>query len=172
METVRYWRKRKGWTQSDLAEEAGLTLETVSNVEIGRHEPRPSTLRKLARALGVEVADLFLEPDSLKAAAPQSLQERLQALSPAAVRRLLRGREEWAVGTVLEERAVANRLEVSREELVDLLVQAEPQEARRLLVGTDEDEDDGTLVYLEILREGNIDDAEKWRRLSAFREVA
>ena len=70
MDTLRQWRRRKGWTQADLAREAGVHLETVSGIETGNHEPRPSTLQKLAGALGVEVEELF---DSPKARAPTSL---------------------------------------------------------------------------------------------------
>ncbi|MDQ3923304.1 MAG: hypothetical protein M3309_05180, partial [Actinomycetota bacterium] len=44
--------------------------------ESGRHQARPSTLRKLADALGVEVEDLFREPEAPKAPAPpRSLDE-------------------------------------------------------------------------------------------------
>lgn len=52
-------RIRKGWSQGDLGREAGVRADTVSSLERGKHEPRPSTLRKLADALGVEVEDLF-----------------------------------------------------------------------------------------------------------------
>ena len=56
-------RIRRGWSQGDLGREAGVRSDTVSSIERGRHAPRPSTLRKLAEALGVEVADLFREPE-------------------------------------------------------------------------------------------------------------
>ena len=50
-------RIRKGWTQENLGKEAGVRTDTVSSIERGKHKPRPSTLRKLADALGVEVTD-------------------------------------------------------------------------------------------------------------------
>ena len=62
MDAVKEIRRRKGWSQKDLAEESGVGQDTISGIESGRHEPRPSTLRKLADALGVEVADFFREP--------------------------------------------------------------------------------------------------------------
>jgi transcriptional regulator with XRE-family HTH domain len=55
-------RTLKGWSQRDLAEESGTNVDTISGIERGQHEPRPSTLRKLAAALGVQVRDLFEEP--------------------------------------------------------------------------------------------------------------
>ncbi len=62
MDAVKKIRRRKGWSQKDLAEESGVGQDTISGIESGRHEPRPSTLRKLADALNVEVADFFREP--------------------------------------------------------------------------------------------------------------
>jgi transcriptional regulator with XRE-family HTH domain len=62
VDAVKEIRRRKGWSQKDLAEESGVGQDTISGIESGRHEPRPSTLRKLADALDVEVADFFREP--------------------------------------------------------------------------------------------------------------
>jgi transcriptional regulator with XRE-family HTH domain len=62
VDAVKEIRRRKGWSQKDLAEESGVGQDTISGIESGRHEPRPSTLRKLANALGVEVVDFFREP--------------------------------------------------------------------------------------------------------------
>jgi transcriptional regulator with XRE-family HTH domain len=62
VDAVKVIRRRKGWSQKDLAEESGVGQDTISGIESGRHEPRPSTLRKLADALDVEVADFFREP--------------------------------------------------------------------------------------------------------------
>ncbi len=71
MDTVKEIRRRKGWSQKDLAEESGVGQDTISGIESGRHEPRPSTLRKLAGALDVEVADFFREPALPLAEAPR-----------------------------------------------------------------------------------------------------
>jgi transcriptional regulator with XRE-family HTH domain len=62
VDAVKEIRRRKGWSQKDLAEESGVGQDTISGIESGRHEPRPSTLRKLADALDVEVADFFRKP--------------------------------------------------------------------------------------------------------------
>lgn len=59
MDEVRRLRKLKGLTQVELAELAGVSAYTITEIETGHREPRPSTLRKLAGALGVEVADFF-----------------------------------------------------------------------------------------------------------------
>src|ERR671916_2199033 len=52
-------RERRMWTQARLAEEAGVSPTTVSGIESGRIDrPHFGTLRKLARALGVEPEEL------------------------------------------------------------------------------------------------------------------
>ena len=73
MKVLRELRRRKGLSQKDLAGKSGVGQDTISGIEAGRHEPRPSTLRKLADALGVEVEDLFREPEA--PSVPQSLDE-------------------------------------------------------------------------------------------------
>jgi len=65
-ERVRYLRKRTGLTQAELSERAGIydvgEIERGKKIRAGRREqPNPTldTLFKLARALGVEIRDLF-----------------------------------------------------------------------------------------------------------------
>lgn len=70
MEELRRIRKLRGLSQVDLAALSGVSQYTITEVETGRREPRPSTLRKLAEALDVEVADFFREPETPKALAP------------------------------------------------------------------------------------------------------
>jgi transcriptional regulator with XRE-family HTH domain len=68
---LREERQLRGWSQRDLARETGVNTDTISGIETGQHEPRPSTLRKLAGGLGIEVRDLFAEPALPKADAPR-----------------------------------------------------------------------------------------------------
>jgi len=69
---VRYFRKLRGMTQAELAKAAGTTQYTVSEIELAHREPHPATLRKLAAALGVRVADFYGELDSPLGPAPSS----------------------------------------------------------------------------------------------------
>jgi transcriptional regulator with XRE-family HTH domain len=48
-------------TQAELAEKAGLTTAAVARIERDEAEPRPTTLRKLAGALGVQPRELIEE---------------------------------------------------------------------------------------------------------------
>ncbi len=53
-------RRSKGMTQAELSQASGVAQSTITHIESGKHErPHPGTLRKLARALGVEIADLL-----------------------------------------------------------------------------------------------------------------
>jgi transcriptional regulator with XRE-family HTH domain len=87
VDTVKEIRRRKGWSQKDLAEESGVGQDTISGIESGRHEPRPSTLRKLADALDVEVADFFREPAVPLADAPKAGPPSAKDLALDAARR-------------------------------------------------------------------------------------
>jgi len=53
-------RKRRGhMSQRELARRAGLSRAYVARLEIGRHDPTLSALRKLAKALRVKVTRLL-----------------------------------------------------------------------------------------------------------------
>jgi transcriptional regulator with XRE-family HTH domain len=68
-ENVKEIRLRKGLSQTDLKHISGVGQDTISGLESGKHHPRPSTLRKLAAALGVEVEDFYKDPNAPKAIA-------------------------------------------------------------------------------------------------------
>src|SRR5829696_3747972 len=71
VENVRRMRREKGLSQQELAGLAGVGQDSISAIETGKHEPHPRTLRKLANALEVEVADFFKEPALPLADAPR-----------------------------------------------------------------------------------------------------
>jgi len=50
------------FSQADLAEKAGISINFLSNIERGTKWPYPDTLANIAKALKVEVFDLF-KPD-------------------------------------------------------------------------------------------------------------
>ncbi len=59
-DNLREERRRAALTQGELAEKAGVGINTIVRIETGEiAEPRVSTLRKLADALGVETRDLL-----------------------------------------------------------------------------------------------------------------
>jgi transcriptional regulator with XRE-family HTH domain len=52
-------RLRRAMSQRKLAEAAGISQRAIVDLETDRREPHPSTLGKLAEALGVEPSKLF-----------------------------------------------------------------------------------------------------------------
>jgi transcriptional regulator with XRE-family HTH domain len=56
---LRDLRVRRALTQEELAETADVGTDTVARLERNESEPHMSTLRKLARALGVDPAELI-----------------------------------------------------------------------------------------------------------------
>jgi transcriptional regulator with XRE-family HTH domain len=52
-------RRERALSQRALARAAGVGLDAVNRIEKGRRDALPSTLRKLAEALGVEPRELM-----------------------------------------------------------------------------------------------------------------
>lgn len=56
---VKRLRQEREWNQTELAYHAGLAPSVISQIENGKRDPSARTLRKLSKALGVEVGELF-----------------------------------------------------------------------------------------------------------------
>jgi transcriptional regulator with XRE-family HTH domain len=56
---LRALRESQAYSQAELAELAGVQKVTVTRIERGRVQPRPRTIRKLAKALGVNPGELL-----------------------------------------------------------------------------------------------------------------
>jgi len=56
---LKLFRERRGLTQEALAKKAGISRAYLARLEMGRHDPPLSRLRKLAKALGVRVGKLL-----------------------------------------------------------------------------------------------------------------
>jgi transcriptional regulator with XRE-family HTH domain len=54
-------RVRRALTQQELADRAGVSSNTLNRIELNKAEPHMSTLRKLAKALGVDPSELVGE---------------------------------------------------------------------------------------------------------------
>jgi DNA-binding XRE family transcriptional regulator len=105
MDRLAELRERRALTLRELAEMSGVAADTINQIELGHRKPRPSTLRKLARALEVDVEEFYTETALAgKGEAPSS------------------GRlPEWA--TTSDLNAVnQNVTEVSSEELRDVAI--------------------------------------------------
>ena len=58
VERLKTLRSEHVLTLRELAEEAGVSKDTIWRLENGHSEAHPSTIRKLARALGVQPKEL------------------------------------------------------------------------------------------------------------------
>lgn len=56
---VQQLRQAKKMTQEELAEQIGVSIESISNIERGIHGPSFDNLEKLIAALGVPAKALF-----------------------------------------------------------------------------------------------------------------
>ena len=70
-ERIRSLREAKGWTQDQLAQQAGISRASVQNMErpewaIGRGQdpPKRRTVLRVTRVLGIDDASVSLEPFS------------------------------------------------------------------------------------------------------------
>jgi transcriptional regulator with XRE-family HTH domain len=53
-------RTLRALTLRELGQQSGVSYATIWRLENGHNEARPSTIRKLARALGVDTAELVI----------------------------------------------------------------------------------------------------------------
>ena len=60
-DNVKRERLKLAIRQDELARRAGITPTTLSRIERNESEPHVSTIRRLAKALGVKPADLLEE---------------------------------------------------------------------------------------------------------------
>ena len=58
-ELIRAERKKKGWTQSELAERLGTTDRSISDLERGKTNPKLDTISHFARSLNISIDALI-----------------------------------------------------------------------------------------------------------------
>lgn len=68
MTRLRAIREGKGVSLRALKASSGVAVATLARIEAGGYDPRLSTLRRLAKALGVTVAELIGERSQQKGA--------------------------------------------------------------------------------------------------------
>lgn len=62
-ENIARFRRNKGWTQTELAEAAGISVSYISALEEEREHPRVRTLVIIAKCLGVTTSTLLSKGD-------------------------------------------------------------------------------------------------------------
>lgn len=56
---IRHFRRQAGMTQAELASKIGARQYAIAKYEKGIHSPTPEALAQIAKALAVEVGDLY-----------------------------------------------------------------------------------------------------------------
>lgn len=84
---IKELRRTRSLSQEQLAELVGLAPKFISRIEVGRSSPSLETIENIARALQVEIRDLFefvhLQPGEIT---PQAIQELLQDMDDKTAR--------------------------------------------------------------------------------------
>lgn len=61
---LKYYREQKGWSQAQLAIQADSSNGQIGNIEAGKASPSIDLVFRLAKALSIHPADLFLRDAS------------------------------------------------------------------------------------------------------------
>jgi transcriptional regulator with XRE-family HTH domain len=98
MDRLAELREQRALTLRELSKTSGVSPDTINQIELGHRKARPSTLRKLARALEVDIKDFFEDEELAtrpKGRAPLPPDDAVQAAGPQSL--------EWAIAAPAEE---------------------------------------------------------------------
>lgn len=70
---MKYYREKKGFSQSELAIQANSSNGMIGNIESGKAKPSFENIVRIAQALEVHPADLFLRNSSQSLANTKSI---------------------------------------------------------------------------------------------------
>ena len=60
---LKVWRAKRDITQAELAEEVGVSRQTINAIETGRYNPSLELAFELARCFDCQIEDLFTPVD-------------------------------------------------------------------------------------------------------------
>jgi transcriptional regulator with XRE-family HTH domain len=75
-------RNKRGMTQGNLADKAGIELNQVSRIERGASEPKLETIKKLAIALSCSTDELIMDCEAYTPEYIKRTVERINELTP------------------------------------------------------------------------------------------
>jgi putative transcriptional regulator len=64
-------RTARGWSQGGLAEELGISRQSVNAIETGRYDPSLPLAFKIARLFGLRIEEVFFDEEDGAAAAAE-----------------------------------------------------------------------------------------------------
>jgi transcriptional regulator with XRE-family HTH domain len=95
-DNIRRVRTAKGLSQKEVTINAGLDTAQYSRIENGKTDPSVSTLERIAKAIGVPIADFFTETDAEINTLNKSLMEKVTLIES------LPEQEQQAIYTLLD----------------------------------------------------------------------
>ena len=63
---IRLLRAEKGWSQGELAEQVGVSRNSVNSVENGKFDPSLPLAFRIAHAFGLTVEEVFDKDDTFR----------------------------------------------------------------------------------------------------------
>ena len=63
---IRLLRAEKGWSQGELAEQVGVSRNSVNSVENGKFDPSLPLAFRIAHAFGLTVEEVFDKEDAFR----------------------------------------------------------------------------------------------------------
>jgi transcriptional regulator with XRE-family HTH domain len=128
-ERVRWHRDRLGWTLDTLAEKAEVAKGTVLRAEHGE-DVRPSSGRRIARALGVEISDLI--PDKPRRVGEPAFAEKGEASTTGRPRMTAKRALEIADSDSVRREAEGASVEELQQTALELAQFTKPQTREEL----------------------------------------
>jgi transcriptional regulator with XRE-family HTH domain len=151
-EEVKRLRQAKGWTQEQLAVYAGSSQPTVNLLEAGKRNPSAATLEKLARALEVEVVDLFPKASASSQPSFNGLLEEEQRRAER--EKLIEALPGW-ISAAVEDEEFVQRFEAAKSSLArtqHLLIRQRKETSRIIAQLRDLKERDASPAELQAAR--------------------
>ena len=119
---LRILRARRGLSMTDAAELAGVQRQTLARLERGEAKPHDHTLWKIARAYGVDVADLLTDEEPAALSPHVALGDLLRRAGTP-TRWLALPEDQWQAEVSGHDKTGAGKrlLEIAREQIEELV---------------------------------------------------
>lgn len=93
---MRIARKAKEMTQEEVADAAGVSAETISNLERAKFSPTFDVLAAVVRVLDMDPLDLFQRPKSSRKLSPRRLEHEVT------LQHMARGLDDRSIALLVE----------------------------------------------------------------------
>jgi transcriptional regulator with XRE-family HTH domain len=174
-ERLRVLRAREGLTLNEASAKIGVNRHTLRDLELGKREPYGPTIRKIAEAYNVSLAQLLEEPALAGAGKAEAPDTGLTALSPAELETRVfgapvrEGEEPKPIIDAREADALAQQIRLERNAILHGLEQyADAPSPARFAARAAAEEAEKRALWAQVYRLFLID---VWSKLADPRDV-